>query len=275
MKVPAPLSGSRGDLEQESSPGSEESEETFEQLVAFRRGKSHEISQRGDDPERPGTERRLNGVTLDPVRDGGRGRGGLPVLGKQLERFAADIEGDPSGADAESCGESTRTGADVDRPSRGGGMPGEETFPQFAKKIALGRPFVPSPFPVRTVLVRREESRAGRGRLTATRSGGNRYRHRTSGRDRRSSTPPRRGYHVGARAPGDISSLVRFGRSPFYTGLLLAPLGAITMPYYECPKCGGGYVIDVPPSARPICDRDGARLKKASDASYERNARRD
>jgi hypothetical protein len=47
------------------------------------------------------------------------------------------------------------------------------------------------------------------------------------------------------------------------------------MPYYECPKCGGGYVIDVPPSARPTCDRDGARLKRASDASYERNARRD
>jgi hypothetical protein len=45
------------------------------------------------------------------------------------------------------------------------------------------------------------------------------------------------------------------------------------MPYYECPKCGGGYVIDVPPSARPVCDRDGARLKRTSDASYERNAR--
>jgi hypothetical protein len=51
--------------------------------------------------------------------------------------------------------------------------------------------------------------------------------------------------------------------------------GRKRMPYYECPKCGGGYVIDVPPSARPVCDRDGARLKKASDASYERNARRD
>jgi hypothetical protein len=49
----------------------------------------------------------------------------------------------------------------------------------------------------------------------------------------------------------------------------------VTMPYYECPKCGGGYVIDVPPSARPVCDRDGARLKRASDASYERNARQD
>lgn len=46
-----------------------------------------------------------------------------------------------------------------------------------------------------------------------------------------------------------------------------------TMPYYECPKCGGGYVIDVPPSARPTCDRDGARLKRASDASYSRYAR--
>ena len=43
----------------------------------------------------------------------------------------------------------------------------------------------------------------------------------------------------------------------------------------QCPKCGGGYVIDVPPSARPTCDRDGARLKRASDASYERNARED
>jgi hypothetical protein len=47
----------------------------------------------------------------------------------------------------------------------------------------------------------------------------------------------------------------------------------VAMPYYECPKCGGGYVIDVPPSARPTCDRDGARLKRASDASYSRYAR--
>ncbi|HEV2165724.1 MAG TPA: hypothetical protein VGS23_01915 [Thermoplasmata archaeon] len=45
------------------------------------------------------------------------------------------------------------------------------------------------------------------------------------------------------------------------------------MPYYECPKCGGGYVIDVQPSAKPVCDRDGARLKRTSDASYERSAR--
>jgi len=48
-----------------------------------------------------------------------------------------------------------------------------------------------------------------------------------------------------------------------------------SMPYYECPKCGGGYVIDGPPSARPACDRDGARLKRTSDASYVRNARED
>jgi hypothetical protein len=45
------------------------------------------------------------------------------------------------------------------------------------------------------------------------------------------------------------------------------------MPYYECPPRGGGYVVDVPPSARPTCDRDGARRKQASDDSYERNAR--
>jgi len=47
------------------------------------------------------------------------------------------------------------------------------------------------------------------------------------------------------------------------------------MPYYECPKCGGGYVIDVPPSAKPVCDRDGARLKRTSDASYERSSRQE
>jgi len=47
------------------------------------------------------------------------------------------------------------------------------------------------------------------------------------------------------------------------------------MPYYECPKCGGGYVLGGAPSARPICDRDGAHLKRARDASYERHARRE
>jgi hypothetical protein len=40
------------------------------------------------------------------------------------------------------------------------------------------------------------------------------------------------------------------------------------MPYYECPKCGGGYVID-PAPAHPVCDRDSAPLKRASEASYE------
>lgn len=46
------------------------------------------------------------------------------------------------------------------------------------------------------------------------------------------------------------------------------------MPYYECPVCGGGYVID-PAPAHPVCDRDGAALKKASEASYELSARQD
>jgi hypothetical protein len=46
------------------------------------------------------------------------------------------------------------------------------------------------------------------------------------------------------------------------------------MPYYECPVCGGGYVID-PAPAHPKCDRDGATLKRASEASYELNARQD
>jgi hypothetical protein len=46
------------------------------------------------------------------------------------------------------------------------------------------------------------------------------------------------------------------------------------MPYYECPVCGGGYVID-PAPAHPKCDRDGGALKRASEASYELAARRD
>ncbi len=46
------------------------------------------------------------------------------------------------------------------------------------------------------------------------------------------------------------------------------------MPYFECPVCGGGYVID-PAPAHPVCDRDGATLKRASEASYEPDASRD
>jgi hypothetical protein len=73
--------------------------------------------------------------------------------------------------------------------------------------------------------------------------------------------------------PKGVGASRSFRRSPFiYT---LAAVSPEAMPYYECPKCGGGYVIDVPPSARPICDRDGARLKRTSDASYEKNARQD
>jgi hypothetical protein len=44
--------------------------------------------------------------------------------------------------------------------------------------------------------------------------------------------------------------------------------GPDPMPYYECPVCGGGYVID-PAPPHPVCDRDGAALKRASEASYE------
>jgi hypothetical protein len=46
------------------------------------------------------------------------------------------------------------------------------------------------------------------------------------------------------------------------------------MPYYECPTCGGGYVID-PAPAHPTCDRDGSKLIRASEASYSRSERED
>ena len=46
------------------------------------------------------------------------------------------------------------------------------------------------------------------------------------------------------------------------------------MPYYECPTCGGGYVIE-PAVPHPKCDRDGATLKRASEASYIQHERED
>lgn len=46
------------------------------------------------------------------------------------------------------------------------------------------------------------------------------------------------------------------------------------MPYYECPICGGGYVIEPAPD-HPKCDRDGATLKRASEASYVQASRED
>lgn len=46
------------------------------------------------------------------------------------------------------------------------------------------------------------------------------------------------------------------------------------MTYYECPVCGGGYVFD-PAPAHPKCDRDGAALRRASEASYILSARQD
>jgi len=46
------------------------------------------------------------------------------------------------------------------------------------------------------------------------------------------------------------------------------------MPYYECPVCGGGYVIE-PAPPHPKCDRDGAALKRASEAAYTQHSRED
>jgi hypothetical protein len=46
------------------------------------------------------------------------------------------------------------------------------------------------------------------------------------------------------------------------------------MTYFECPTCGGGYIFD-PAPPHPKCDRDGAALKRASEASYELASRRD
>jgi len=47
-----------------------------------------------------------------------------------------------------------------------------------------------------------------------------------------------------------------------------------SMPYYECPTCGGGYVIE-PAIPHPKCDRDGASLKRASEESYIQHERED
>jgi rubredoxin len=55
---------------------------------------------------------------------------------------------------------------------------------------------------------------------------------------------------------------------------MCAPATQRAMPYYECPVCGGGYVID-PAPPHPTCDRDGAALKRASEDAYTLNARDD
>ncbi len=135
-------------------------------------------------------------------------------------------------------------------------MTPEEPNAEVAKELALRRTFVTVPLSVGPIRVERLEPFPS-PRYLGIRIG-------TSG--------------LPSRGAPDWFPDVQPPRRSNATPLLLTtppPVEVVLMPYYECPKCGGGYVIDVPPSARPICDRDGARLKRASDASYEKNARRD
>ena len=138
----------------------------------------------------------------------------------------------------------------------------EEAFPELAIKVPERRALISAPFALYAVRVPLQEPMAATGPM------GRRCDRRT--RPGRVSAPWTSGEITGHRTVYD-------GLPPALP-VLIKPRGpaaarTLAMPYYECPKCGGGYVIDVPPSARPTCDRDGARLKRASDASYSRYAR--
>jgi hypothetical protein len=142
-------------------------------------------------------------------------------------------------------------------------VPIEEPLAELAEQVALGSALVPVPLPVGPILIDRTEAIARRF------DSGHRVRSCDTGRciegGRRRTAP----------ASANGHSLPDYAYASLYIPRPPVDRSVYLMPYYECPKCGGGYVIDVPPSARPLCDRDQARLKRTSDASYEKNARQD
>lgn len=145
-------------------------------------------------------------------------------------------------------------------------MPRQETFAKLAEQLALGRALVSSPLASDPVGIQVPETLA---RLRTANC--------VAPMERR-GTPIGRGSAVGPMGPARTASTGHLSHLPAERERLIPPRSLSLWPmapYYECPKCGGGYVIDAPPSSRPICDRDGARLKRASDASYERSARED
>jgi hypothetical protein len=239
-------------LEREEPSRCREGLRFAEQSFALRAGKTEGISQDGHVRKGPRGERGSDPIAPDSM--GWRSWGHVDPE----QHLPRQVEGDSlrSGR-ADLRKEATGTGSDVHGPGARRDVSAQETDPELAEQFALGGPLVPQPFPVRSVGVQRLEPFPGR-----------------SGTFR----PRGRGGPAGAVAPAG-SAEDRPSPRPSRASPLLpttfAPLEVDPLPYYECPKCGGGYVIDVPPSARPTCDRDGARLKRASDASYEKNARRD
>jgi hypothetical protein len=276
MEIPAPFPRPRGDLDQENATGRKKLDHSFQEPFAAFPRKPKQIAHGHYGPEGAGSERRASGVSEHDLWQGEDSGVTGPVGAKLEQHRSADVECDSPlrTLGPQDASESAWPGSSIEYRPGGRSVSNEKSFPQFPKEVALSRSLIPLPLPAGPVLIRGPEARP-----RVTRRGGI-HRPRRTRRDahlRARAAPPdvRLGRH-GPRGsePGDIASPLWEGASPFIGGQ--ATSGEENhMPYYECPKCGGGYVIDVPPSARPVCDRDGARLKRASDASYERNARRD
>jgi len=241
-----------GDDFKEEHPGRRYQRLRFgEESLARFPGKSQRVSEDRHHRKPPRSKRRSDPVASYQV--GCRNERAIHpekhLLGK--------VQRDPLGPGQTDVGqESSGPGPDVHDPSPGGGVSPEESDPEHAEQLPLRGAFVPLPLSVGPVRVERLEPLPG-----------GYHPRRDDGRVSVRHAPP-----VGSAA--DVLA-PRVSNA----GSLLPTTSATgevdSLPYYECPKCGGGYVIDVPASARPVCDRDGARLKRASDASYEKNARRD
>ena len=252
------LPGAGRDLEGDGPSRGHQLEHRGKKIGRRVTSESEPISEQRDGPKGAVEERRMGAIASDAV-DLPRGHSALR-LRLPTQHLGREVESDPSGRRrADPGGEAEGTGADIDRPPGTRRVTAQESLPEFPEEVALGRSFVASPLAGDPVGVRPEEPASGRdwsGGRTSTRRG-----RPSEIRSRHVRGESARRYPFGLTG---LTPLYREG---------VSRLGSGKMPYYECPKCGGGYVIDVPPSARPTCDRDGARLKRASDASYERNAR--
>jgi hypothetical protein len=256
-KVAGPFPGGGSNFDHENAAGRHEALGVLEQLARVGPSESERVPEEHYLRPRAPLQGKSQRVRPDPVRDGLPTAGILPCPGNQFQHLLRDIERDRASAlSAHERKETPRSRSEVDRPAGADGVTEEKALPKLTVEVALSR-----------TLVAQELSSRSIGVEAAEPVGGGTFRLRS----RRGVRCPCLS-HEPAGGPEPIAfPTLRLGVDPFIGGPLIE--SGIPMPYYECPTCGGGYVIDVPPSARPMCDRDGARLKRTSDVSYSRNAR--
>ncbi len=250
-EVAGALSRAGDGLEQEHSRRGYEGLRFDEESIARFTGKSEGIPEHRHHRKPPGSEGRIDPIAS--YKMGPRSEGEI----HPEEHLSGEVESNSLGLRRTDIGqESSRSRSDVHDPSTRDEVSPEESDAEHAEQFSLRGTLEPVPLAVDPVRIERLEPFPAR--------------YLVGGHDAPSSVGPPA--PVGAAV--DVPSPRPSNASPLLP-TTSALLEVDPLPYYECPKCGGGYVIDVPPSARPVCDRDGARLKRASDASYEKNARRD